>query len=41
MPNVCWDAPFFESFNQLPAEKKGFKKDASQQTFGTSYLRIN
>ena len=27
-----------ENFNQLPAAKKGFKKRASQQTFGPSYF---
>ena len=39
--NVCWDAFFlilFLDFNKLPAEKKGFKKRASIQTFGTSYF---
>ena len=32
-PNVCWDAPFYESFflnfNQLPAAKKGLKNSES------------
>ena len=39
--NVCWDARFlnpFLNFNQLPAAKKGLKKQASLQTFGPSYF---
>ena len=40
-PNVCWDARFLNSFlnfNQLPAAKKGFKKQASLQELGPSYF---
>ena len=40
-PNVCWDARFlifFLNFNQLPAAKKGFKKQASLQRLGSSYF---
>ena len=30
--------PFFLKFDQLPAPKKGFKKQAALQTLGPSYF---
>ena len=42
MSNVCKDAcylnPFFLNLNQLPAAKKEFKKQSSQQLFDYSYF---
>ena len=36
-PNIFWDARFM-NLNQLSAAKRGFKKQASQQSFGPSYF---